>query len=139
MEISQIYQRSDMSQLMVQQFAAHQASASCGNTSLIPGPSSYAIAGELGVLPPEESFNINNIDKVTKTNKSEELTRLGTVKSQYYEPVLSFRSFMGSNILINGNSSLSFMRGELGANIPLNEDAIYTNGGYLAANLNLIG
>ena len=146
MGINEIYQRSYTTSLMMQQFGANQAAVSAGvnspagagNAALVPGISSYAIAGEVGATAPEETFNINNVDKVVRTNKSEEISRLGSVKSQYFEPVLDFQNFSFRTLTQPHNPSLSFMRGIPGFNLPLNQDAIYTNGGILAANLNLI-
>ncbi len=147
MEISQVYQQTSISQQTMQQAVASRVAASSGvagvsgegNAPLVPSPSTHAIAGELGVTDPNESFNINNIDKVIQVNNTEKISKLGSVKSQYFEPAIGMQSFLGGNVSLNGNSSLSFMRGELGVNLPLNGDAIYTNGGMLAANLNLIG
>lgn len=146
MEISQVYQRTNISQQAMQQSIASRAAASSGvagvsgegNAPLVPSASSHAIAGELGVTAPYENFNINNIDKVTQVNNTEKISKLGSVKSQYFEPAIGMQSFLGGNVSLNSNSSLSFMRGELGVNLPLNGDAIYTNGGMLAANLNII-
>jgi len=142
MGIMEIYQRTNAAQQMTQQLAQYNTRtpmAGLSNAPVIPQASTYAILGELGVLRRNENFNINGTDRVNKLNKSQQLFRLGTVKSQYYNPLLNPLGFTGGAMVVNKNSSLSFMRGELGINMPLHEDALYKGGGRIAANLNIIG
>lgn len=138
MEINDVYTRSSMAQRMCQQITS--VGLAGANAPLVPTASTYAVLGEVGVLEPEETFNINGTDKINKLNKSKELSRLGTVKSQYYDPFLHlYKGSGGKRINRINNPSLSFIRGEPGQNLPLYENAIYMNGGRVAAKLNLVG
>ena len=105
-----------------------------------------AVAGELSATKVKESFNVNNVDKVTKPNETKNITKLGQIGAMFVEPVPTLNPasvvtpvFRGDFKKLNQNPVLSFMRGKLAQNMPLHNDAIAVPNGFLGRELNVIG
>ncbi len=107
-------------------------------------PSVAAVTAELGVSDVKSSFNVNNVDKVTKPTSSKDISRLGAIGTQFTEPVSTHNPMAVTSPIkknfksYNQNPVLSFMRGELGRNVPLNNDAIAVQNGFAGRHLNVV-
>ena len=109
-------------------------------------PSTAAIAGELAATKVNESFNVRNVEKVTKPNETKNISKLGQIGATFVEPVSTLNPmavvtpiFKGDFKKLNQNPVLSFMRGKLAQNMPLYNDAIAVPNGFVGRELNIIG
>ena len=105
-------------------------------------PASSAVCAEVGAT--KESFNVNvkELEKVTKLDKSQKTYQLGSLSTTFVNPTVTNPitpvSFGQTVAGFNQNPLLSFMRGEYAQNVPLYNDAIAVDNGFLGYSLNVI-
>ena len=82
-------------------------------TPIKPTPSTIAITAELGVSEPQQTFNINYVDKVVKTNETGKLYKTASVKSQYLNPFI-FNKLNEGKIQLFPNQSIFTVSKDIG-------------------------
>lgn len=107
--------------------------------------SSSVVSGRFAALTSKETFGTFTPEKTAKTEKSEYLAAQGT-RPKFLELLsglgevhaISSQSAIESVAKNTANPYLSNFRGEMGQNMPLGSAAIYQNGGFSGAKLNVI-
>ena len=102
---------------------------------------SFPIAEISEITRKKEEFSVISAQKVIKPQASQYIPKFGSVLTKpVSNPISGIRpEGLGKYIpVMNSNPLMSFMRGEAGRNIPLEEDAISVKGGFAGACLNLI-
>lgn len=104
-----------------------------------------AAASQIGAVDNSFNVNIKKLEKVTEAAKMQKTYKLGSISTTFINPAtvvttnpLKPVSFQQTIAKFNKNPLLSFMRGEAARNIPLNDEAIVVENGFLGGNLNVI-
>lgn len=102
---------------------------------------SFFVSGVSEITRKKDEFAAIGMQKVVKPQSSQYVPKFGSVLTKpVSNPISGIRpERLGKYIpMMNSNPLMSFMRGEAGQNIPLEEDAIAVKDGYAGACLNLI-
>lgn len=107
-------------------------------------PATAATTSQLSAVNDSFNVNIKKLEKVTEAEKMQKSYKLGSVSTTYINPATAVANpvkpvtFGQSISKFNKNPLLSFMRGEYAQNVPLYNDAIAVENGFLGYNLNVI-